>query len=120
MRACSLQVPRPGGFDMPRGLLASILLAAVSAAGASAAHVRAATPPPAGQIVYSEGGNLLLMDADGRHQRYLTDHDNSAYQAAWSPDGSRIAFASARLGDYDIYTIAADGSGLLQVTRDPG
>ena len=38
----------------------------------------------------------------------------------WSPDGTRIAFASDRDGDYDIYTMDADGSDVAQVTNLPG
>jgi len=37
----------------------------------------------------------------------------------WSPDGQRIAFASARDGNGDIYTIQPDGSHMLQLTQDP-
>lgn len=33
---------------------------------------------------------------------------------------TRIAFASNRDGDWDIYTALPDGSGLVQVTNDPG
>jgi TolB protein len=36
---------------------------------------------------------------------------------AWSPDGSRIAFTSNRDGNLDIYVMAADGSGVENVTR---
>ena len=36
----------------------------------------------------------------------------------WSPDGSRIAFYSDRTGNYEIWTVNPDGSGLRQITRD--
>jgi TolB protein len=36
----------------------------------------------------------------------------------WSPDGSRIAFASGRDGVQNIYTMAADGSDVVQLTFD--
>jgi dipeptidyl aminopeptidase/acylaminoacyl peptidase len=40
---------------------------------------------------------------------------------AWSPDGSRFAFtATDANGVGEIYTIATDGSGLTQVTKDFG
>jgi dipeptidyl aminopeptidase/acylaminoacyl peptidase len=39
---------------------------------------------------------------------------------AWSPDGSRIAFESARDGTLDLYVMSADGSGQTRVTRDVG
>jgi TolB protein len=37
---------------------------------------------------------------------------------SWSPDGNRIAFQSNRDGQYDIYTVRADGSDLRRLTND--
>lgn len=39
---------------------------------------------------------------------------------SWSPDGKKIAFASNRTGEYEIYVMNADGTGVTQVTRGPG
>jgi TolB protein len=38
---------------------------------------------------------------------------------AWSPDGKRIAFTSARDGNLDIYVTHADGTNLRRVTTHP-
>ena len=38
----------------------------------------------------------------------------------WSPDGTQIAFQSARDGDYDIYVMDANGGNVQQLTDDPG
>ena len=48
-------------------------------------------------------------------------HDPAAVNQSpsWSPDGSRIAFASDLDGDYEIYTMLADGSDIQQVTDNP-
>jgi PKD repeat protein len=50
------------------------------------------------------------MNADGSGQTRLTA--NAAWDGtpAWSPDGTRIAFASDRDGDSDIYLMNADGT----------
>ena len=41
----------------------------------------------------------------------LTDHpDHYDWRPTWSPDGSKIAFASERDGNYEIYVMNADGS----------
>lgn len=41
------------------------------------------------------------------------------YMPTWSPDGSRLAFASPRAGEHDIYVVDADGTGLRRLTTDP-
>jgi TolB protein len=40
-------------------------------------------------------------------------------EPAWSPDGSQIAFASDRKGNYDIYVMNSDGSNVRQLTSNP-
>ena len=62
------------------------------------------------------------MNADGSGQTNLT-HNGAAsdFGPAWSPDGSRIAFASLRDDNYDVYVMLADGSGTAgRLTTDPG
>jgi beta-N-acetylhexosaminidase len=72
------------------------------------------------------------QDGDGaRGDIYLENPDGSALVnltqtaaidervPAWSPDGSRVAFASDRAGNLDIYVMQADGKGLLQITSNP-
>lgn len=39
---------------------------------------------------------------------------------AWSPDGTRIAFHSYRDGNWEIYVMNVDGSGLRRLTNNPG
>ncbi len=48
----------------------------------------------------------------------VTDRDEDTAPAP-SPDGQRIAFMSRREGNWDIYIVNADGSGLLPLTSDP-
>ena len=40
-------------------------------------------------------------------------------EAAWSPDGTRIAFTSSRDGTNGVYTMKADGSDVRDVSRTP-
>lgn len=52
--------------------------------------------------------------------RAITDPRNQGY--AWSPSSTQVAFADASSGNYDIYTVYADGRNdprLTQVTDDP-
>ncbi len=67
------------------------------------------------------GGNrdIFVMMSDGSHVRNLTaDPTSDDYTPAWSPDGRRIAFASVRNRNMDIYAMDAGGENLLGLTRD--
>ena len=57
---------------------------------------------------------LYVMDADGTHERKLTE--GPVFYATWAPDGSRIAFSSSRGYEFDVYTIAPDGTGEQRLT----
>src|SRR3989442_1448843 len=60
-------------------------------------------------------GGIGVTDADGANPHQLSVR---GYQPAWSPDGSRIAFASGRVGDGSavISVMNADGSGPIDLT----
>ncbi|NJL53956.1 hypothetical protein HC928_01535 [bacterium] len=65
--------------------------------------------------------DIYVMNADGSGMRRLTNTAANAGFPAWSPDGRRIAYASDSTGDYEIYTINADGSGSpTRVTNNAG
>jgi TolB protein len=65
-----------------------------------------------------ERGLRILTLASGAVTR-LTGSDYDTFPE-WSPASDLIAFSSWRNGDYDIYTIRADGTGLKQLTSAPG
>jgi len=66
---------------------------------------------------------IYVMNADGQSAARLTSNSASASygQAAWSPDGTRIAFKSERdgIGNAEIYVMSADGSGVSRLTNNP-
>lgn len=57
---------------------------------------------------------IWTVNVDGTE---LTQFVEGAYPV-WSPDGSQIAFSSDISGNWDIWLIGADGSGLTQLTSD--
>ena len=72
---------------------------------------------------YSTGENhVWAMDADGQHQVDLTLVTATAVKdlaPAWSPDGTTIVFAStpAQSPNTDLYTMVADGTGVIRLTN---
>ena len=49
----------------------------------------------------------------------ITNNGNSNLAPVYSPDGTRFVFSSKASGNWDIYTMALDGSDIRQVTTDP-
>ena len=81
--------------------------------------------PEGKKILFSEFGisqsansGLYRMNADGSGVVRLVplDFPPDKKLVAWSPDSQRIAFVNAA----DIYTVYADGSGLTNITKNPG
>ena len=58
------------------------------------------------------------MDVDGTDAVRLTTSPAPDVSPAWSPDGTSIAFASLRDGNYEIYLMNADGSDQRRLTRN--
>ena len=96
------------GFKaIPRCLLFSVLCVCLTIGGL---WLRNALASNTGRIVFTSvrDGNLeiYVMDADGGNQENLTNHPAYDYYPDWSPDGTKIAFASRRNGDvYQIYVM---------------
>jgi len=69
-----------------------------------------------------EDGEIYIMNADGSSQTNLTNNPANDGWSKWSPDGTRIVFASYRDGrsNTEVYVMNADGSGITQLTDTPG
>jgi Tol biopolymer transport system component len=64
-----------------------------------------------------EGRDIYLIDVQsGASRPLLPDGSTRNIFPAWSPDGSKIAFASDRSGTGQIWVVSPDGSGLEQVS----
>jgi Tol biopolymer transport system component len=61
--------------------------------------------------------DIYVMDSDGKNPTRLTRDPAFDGNPSWSPDGTRIAFASTRSGQMDIWVMNRDGSGPVRLTR---
>ncbi|WP_405567629.1 S41 family peptidase [Polaribacter sp. Asnod6-C07] len=72
--------------------------------------------PDGTQIAFTYKGDLYKVNANGGTAKQLTYHNAHDYKAIWSKDGSKIAFASNRYGNFDIYVMNADGGAATRLT----
>jgi len=63
--------------------------------------------------------DIYIKKVGSRVITQLTSSESHDAMPALSPDGSRIAFASDRAGNWDIYVMPSDGGRALQITSDP-
>ena len=76
----------------------------------------ASISPDGTQIVFTYKGDLYKVSAAGGDATQLTYHDAHDYKAVWSKDGSKIAFASDRYGNFDIFVMEARGGAAKRLT----
>ncbi len=72
--------------------------------------------PDGTQIVFTYKGDLYKVSTNGGRAEQLTFHNAHDYKAVWSNDGSKIAFASNRYGNFDIYVMSANGGNAERLT----
>jgi RHS repeat-associated protein len=71
---------------------------------------------PAGN---NNGAEIWIMNADGTGQQKLTNNTVIDDVPVWSPDGARLAFMSARDGNYESYIMNADGTNVQRISNHP-
>lgn len=90
------------------------------------ADVEPVWSPDGSQIIFSSGqgttdgvNELWLMNADGSEPRKLLEWPESfEWGATWSPDGDKLAFATTRDYNYEIYVMDIEGEGEpINITR---
>lgn len=60
------------------------------------------------------------MNAHGTRTTRVTNNPSEDGEPQWTPDGNTIVFYSDRSGTPQIYTMRADGSGVVQLTFSAG
>ncbi|MEO2003235.1 MAG: hypothetical protein ABGY41_03975 [Candidatus Poribacteria bacterium] len=81
----------------------------------------ASRAPCAGPFVaYRADDDVTVYDVAAQTHTNLTNHPASEHTPSWSGDGRHIAFASNRTGQWDLYTMRADGTDIRQRTHTLG
>jgi len=97
--------------------LALLLPAVPLRAAEPALWLRYPAISPDGQtVVFSYHGNLWSVPATGGQATALTVSAAHNTRPVWSPDGSRIAFASDRHGNFDVFVMPAGGGEATRLT----
>jgi Tol biopolymer transport system component len=68
------------------------------------------------QRVLDDESFVFVMNADGSGARQLVDGEGADYDPAWSPDGTRVAYAGGPRDESYIDVVGADGTGHVRLT----
>jgi dipeptidyl aminopeptidase/acylaminoacyl peptidase len=69
------------------------------------------------RMLNSSDGGIAVINADGSGARVIAVGPNQSVNPTWSPDGTRLAFETNRDGNFDIYSVRADGTNLSNLTN---
>ncbi len=75
-----------------------------------------AISPDGTEIVFTYQGDLYKVPATGGDALQLTFHEAHDHMAVWSRDGTKLAFASDRYGNFDIYVMGSRGGPAERLT----
>ncbi len=118
-----VQTPEPSPGGSARG--------SIGVGGAGPALTGPSYSPDGLQVAFSTNRSkrphIWISSVDGSNLRQLTlnlnpdptSFESAEIQPTWSPDGTRIAFASNVAGNLDIWAVRPDGSSLARLTTDP-
>ena len=75
-----------------------------------------AISPNGETIAFTYKGDIYTVPANGGKATQLTTHPAHDTRPVWSPDGSKIVFASDRNGNFDIFVMDKEGGSPKQLT----
>jgi TolB protein len=80
------------------------------------------SPPPFNEIAFAArtgpGFDIKIYDVASKLTRQITFGEGSNESPSFAPNGRHLAFTSTRSGKVQVFTIARDGKGARQITRD--
>ena len=79
-----------------------------------------AISPDGMNVAFTYKGDIYRVSIDGGEAKRLTVDQAHEYRPVWSKDGTKIAFASARHGNFDVFVMAAEGGPSTRLTYHSG
>ena len=103
---------------MKRALIISLILcASISLSATTPLWLRDVKISPDGsRIAFCYKGDIWSVPTGGGTATRLTSQDSYEANPIWSPDGTKIAFASDRNGGLDIYVMPSEGGSATRLT----
>ena len=98
-------------------ILTSVLLFTANVFAENPLWLRYPAISPNGEtIAFSYKGDIYTVPSKGGKATQLTTHPGHDTRPIWSPDGTQIAFASDRNGNFDIFVMSREGGVPKQLT----
>ena len=76
--------------------------------------------PDGKSIAFTYKGDIYTVPSEGGKAQRLTTDPAHDFAPVWSPDSSKIAFASDRYGNFDVYLVDAQGGAPQRLTTHSG
>ena len=105
--------------------MVSLVLAALASAGVALAQGEVSTnwfrspavSPDGKTVVFTHAGDLYSVSIDGGRAVPLTVHEAYETRPVFSRDGSMLAFASDRHGNFDVFVMPSEGGAATRLTH---
>lgn len=72
--------------------------------------------PNGEKIAFNYQGDIFVVDSKGGTAKQITSHSAHDYKPVWNNEGTAIAFASNRYGNFDVYLVSSDGGTPTRLT----
>ncbi|MFA8450098.1 MAG: S41 family peptidase [Bacteroidales bacterium] len=87
-------------------LIYSVLISTLVYSNGNTEWIRySAISPDGSQIAFSQKGDIYLVPSSGGEAKPVTFHNAHEYAPVWSHDGKKLAFASNRHGNFDVFVL---------------
>ena len=77
-----------------------------------------AISPDGKQIAFTYKGSIYVVPAEGGQAHRISPMAGYNYAPVWSPDSKTIAFANDRYGNFDVFTVSAEGGTPKRITTN--